>query len=86
MESATFDTLTYANKLKAAGVPEKQAEAQVEILAEIIESNLATKRDLKKLEVALRHDIEAMSYKPTIRLGGMLTVAVGVLAVLMKIL
>lgn len=45
-----FDTLRYANKLKAAGVPEKQAEVQAETLAEIIDERLATKQDLEALK------------------------------------
>lgn len=45
-----FDTLAYANKLKAAGVPEKQAEIQAETFAEIIEEKIATKHDLKEME------------------------------------
>lgn len=49
----TFDTLHFAKKLKENGVPEKQAEVQAEAMAEIIENNLATKRDLKALEVRL---------------------------------
>lgn len=45
-----FDTLFYANKLKAAGVPAKQAEIQAETLGEVFdesEQHLATKTDLK---------------------------------------
>ena len=33
----TFDTLAYVKKLKAAGVPEAQAEVQAEALVEIID-------------------------------------------------
>jgi len=32
MSTATFDTLGYFEKLKAAGVPENQAKAQVEVI------------------------------------------------------
>ena len=35
MGVATFDTLTFANTLKVAGVPEKQAEAQAVAFAEV---------------------------------------------------
>ena len=92
-----FDTLAYAEKLQAAGFTEEQARAQVEALAAIVADNLATKRDLKELETnltrdikegdaALRREIEAMGYKLTIRMGGMLVVAVGVLAAIQKLL
>ncbi|CAN2042625.1 putative DUF1640 domain-containing protein [Candidatus Magnetomoraceae bacterium gMMP-15] len=46
----TFDTYSYIKKLQAVGIPEKQAEAQVEILIEIIGDNLATKKDMLELE------------------------------------
>ncbi len=56
-----FDTLAYANKLKAAGVDPKAAEAQAEVNAEMIttllESTLATKQDLTDMSVALTQDI-----------------------------
>ena len=34
MESMTFDSLRYARRLKTAGVPEPQAEAHAEAMAE----------------------------------------------------
>ena len=46
MATLAFDTLAYPKKLKAAGVPEKQAEMQAEAFAEIIEDRLATKQDI----------------------------------------
>lgn len=44
-----FDTLKYAKKLQDVGVPREQAEAQVIILAEVMEDSLATKSDVKDL-------------------------------------
>ena len=35
MATTTFDTLKFANTLKAAGVPDKQAEAQASVLDEM---------------------------------------------------
>ena len=54
----SFDTLTYSKKLQEAGFTARQAEAQAEALREVVEDNLATKRDLKDLEVALRTDLK----------------------------
>ncbi len=51
-----FDTLTYANKLKAAGFTEQQAKAQVEVLVAIVNEDLATKKDLE----LLRKDLELL--------------------------
>lgn len=52
-----FDTLDYAKKLKDAGLESKIAEAQskatAEILEVLVEKQLATKSDIKDLEVKL---------------------------------
>jgi len=46
-----FDTLEYVNKLKAADVPEKQAEAQAQALrAALAAQDVVTKADLRDLE------------------------------------
>ncbi len=75
MERAiVFDTLEYSKKLKAAGFTEQQAEIQAEALADMFENQIATKRDLRELESRL-----------LIRLGGMLAIAVGLIAAIEKI-
>lgn len=79
MATIAFDTLAYAKKLKAAGVPENQAEIQAEAFAEIIEERLATKQDLKELELRLKHDL-------TLRLGGMMAASIAIVATLVKLL
>ncbi len=45
-----FNTLNATKKLEDAGVPRQQAEAQVQILAAMVEDDLATKNDLRDLE------------------------------------
>jgi len=57
MNNLAFDTLQYANKLKAAGVPEKQAEVQAETMAEFIVGNLATKDESLSRWVASKEDL-----------------------------
>jgi uncharacterized protein YlxW (UPF0749 family) len=53
MPQVAFDTLAYAKKLKQAGVDPKiaeaHAEAQVEVLSEIVDRKLATKGDVEDL-------------------------------------
>ncbi len=59
MPVATFDTLKFANTLKAAGVPPQQAEAEAAAFAEVIQLNfkeLASKDDLEQTEKDLRHE------------------------------
>jgi len=91
-----FDTLQYANRLKAVGVPEKQAEVQAEMMAETIEDKLATKldleqvkselkRDIKELELKLELKIEAIKNELLLKLGGMIVGSLGALIVLMKL-
>lgn len=86
MATLTFDTLAYSKRLKAAGVPEKQAEVQAEAFAEIIEERLATKQDLKELENTLRRDMKELEMRLTLRLGGMMAAAIAVVATLVKLL
>lgn len=54
MATVAFDTLKFVEKLKAAGVPEPQAKAEAEALQEAFgTAELATKRDLERLEAKL---------------------------------
>jgi polyhydroxyalkanoate synthesis regulator phasin len=60
MVVATFDTLKFANTLKASGVPEKQAEAQAVAFAEVMQVNfkeLVTKEDLNATRDELKQKI-----------------------------
>lgn len=62
MSVATFDTLKFANTLKASGVPEKQAEAQAVAFAEVIQVNfkeLVTKDDLDRVTQTGSDDLAA---------------------------
>jgi hypothetical protein len=70
-----FDTLAYARRLRGAGFTDQQAELQAEALAAVVSETLATKQDLRELE-----------YRLTLRLGAMITVAVGSVAALTKLL
>jgi hypothetical protein len=59
MAVATFDTRKFANTLKAAGVPEKQAEPHAVAFAEVLQVNLkelVTKEDLERAVAELKSD------------------------------
>lgn len=89
MASVTFDTLKFANRLKAAGVPDKQAEAEAEALAEVMEINLrdlATKEDLERFKTDIQRDLRELEQRMTIKLGTLMAVAVGAVAALVKFL
>ncbi len=57
MATITFDTLKFAERLKAGGVPEAQAKAEAEALAaalaEAMDQQIATKRDVDKIDARL---------------------------------
>lgn len=56
MSAVPFDTLKYAEALKAAGVPEPQARAQAEALADVLRQggrDLATKADIAELRTTI---------------------------------
>jgi hypothetical protein len=82
----TFDTLAYVKKLRSAGVPEKQAEIQAETFAEILEERVATKQDLKELEVALKHDLANIKAEIIKWVEGMLVAQAAIVATLVKLL
>jgi hypothetical protein len=62
-----FDTLKLARRLESAGFPAQQAGDMAEAIAEAV-SQLATKADLRDLDQRM-----------TIKFGGMIVVAVGVI-------
>jgi G3E family GTPase len=74
MPVATFDTLKFANTLKAAGVPDKQAEAQAVAFAEVIQINLkdlVTKDDLAATAKDLRQEIRELEIRLNARFDTM---------------
>ena len=78
-QTAHFDTHSYVKRLVASGVPESQAEVHAEVLVSLLSEELATKQDLKELELRLRYDL-------TLRLGAVAASSIGIVAVLVKLL
>ena len=68
MASTAINTLRFAQRLKAAGVPEHQAEEMAAALGEELVDNLATKADLKTEGAQLRTEIAALETRLTWRL------------------
>lgn len=90
MATITFDTHKFIRTLKAAGVPESQAEAFKEAQGE---ADLATKRDIDDL----RRDMDArfnqvdsrfiqLEQRLIIKQGALMAFAIGIVAVLVKLL
>ena len=75
MNAVTFDTLQFANRLKAVGFTDEQAQVITELQRTATDNTLeqarhdyhlddvTTKRDLKELEVLLRHDMLEIDHK-----------------------
>ena len=77
------DTYKFIRTLKDAGVPESQAEAFSEAFKEAQgEAELATKRDIDDV----RRDMIQLEQRLTIKLGSMMVVAIGIVAVLVKLI
>ncbi|MDP1612616.1 MAG: hypothetical protein Q8M11_16310 [Sulfuritalea sp.] len=72
MSTITFDTLKFVEKLKAGGVPEAQAKAEAEALvsafSEAMESQLATKNDINRIE----KELVVLKWMSGIVMGGVL--------------
>ena len=60
MATLTFDTHAFVKELTQAGMPEEQAEVLARSQATLIDEKLATKQDLKELELRLKRDIQEL--------------------------
>jgi proteasome assembly chaperone (PAC2) family protein len=65
--SVAFDTLKFVEKLEAGGFTHEQAKAAAEAFAEATSQELATKADLRELELRM-----------TVKLGALIIGATGV--------
>jgi hypothetical protein len=87
MAAVPFDTLKLARRLESAGFPPKQAGDTAEALAEAMSgAELATSADialvrneLAAVRTELKAEIELLRRDLTIRLGGMIVVATGII-------
>jgi hypothetical protein len=75
-----YNSLKYAKILENAGFSREQAEVQVQMITEIIEANLATKQDIKDLE----NKITLSEHRLTIKLGTIVSIAIGIAAAVAK--
>ena len=76
MNTGVFDTLAYSKRLKAAGVPEAQADAQAEALAEAVTTQLITRDHLDLRIAEVKADITLLKWM----VGFNLAFSAGILA------
>jgi hypothetical protein len=87
-----FNSLKYAKELEKVGVSREQAEIHLQIISEIMESNLATQQDVKDLKQTmgfgfanLEHRIIQSEQRMTIKLGTIVSIAVAVAVAVAKL-
>ena len=81
-----FDTLSYARRLKEAGVDEAQAEAHAEAVRAAITEGAATKADIVRLEAKVENGLARLETRLTIRFYGMAAGIVAAVVALIKLL
>ena len=85
-----FNALKYVEELRNAGMPEKQAEAQIRVLNEVVDSELASKLDVETVRKELKRDIKELelrlTHTLTVRLGGLMALGVILIGILVKVL
>ncbi len=80
MSTLTFDTLKFANQLKAAGVPAVQAEAEAKALSEVFETNLSELATNKDMDIKLAN----LKFELLKWMIGLLIAQTGLLLALLK--
>ena len=81
-----FDTLAFVKRLSAAGMETPQAEALAEALVDGAFNNLATKADLRELQLATKADLRELEHRLTnnltVRMGAMTAATIAILGAL----
>ena len=75
----TFDSLTFARRLKTAGFTEAQAEALADANREVMMPDLATKTDLTAMEKRFQAAIDTQTLRLTVRMGIMLAAGISLM-------
>ncbi len=79
MTTIIFDTLDFADRAEKAGFTREQAEFQAREAAHAIETKLASKPELYSVRDDLLKEMKMMEQRLTIKMGGMVVAAVGIL-------
>jgi hypothetical protein len=84
MTAITFDTLKFVERLKAAGVPDAQAKAEVEALSEALPE--VHRETIAIRELATKSDLESLKADLVKWMAGLLLAQAAVVATLVKLL
>jgi hypothetical protein len=92
MSTITFDTYKFVDRLEKAGLTREQAaaivEAQKDAFSEALDTSLATKADILRLENRMEgigKDILSLEQRITIKLGSFIAIAVTILIAVLKV-
>ena len=92
MSTITFDTFKFVDRLEKAGLTREQAaaivEAQQVAFSEALDTSLATKADIARLENridGMAKDMQAVELRLTIKLGAFLAVFAGVIIAALRV-
>ncbi len=81
-----FDTLAFVKRLSAAGMETPHAEALAEALVDSAFDNLATKADLREMQLATNADLRELEHrltsKLTVRMGAMTAATIAIISAL----
>jgi len=77
MTTITFDTLQLVDKLKSAGIPQEQAEAVVDTIAEA-QTQLVTRTDLEMALTPLKTDLAILKWMMGVMLAGVVSLVLKV--------
>ncbi len=96
MSTLTFDTLKFANRLKAAGMEPRLAEEQADAMSEVLERHqdeAASKQDMLSMSAAMlsmearfNDKLLLLEQRMTIKLAALMVASVGIVATLVKLL
>jgi len=88
----SFDTLSYARRLKASGFSDEQAESLADATRELVVQDFATKgdiailkTDLVALEQRIMSAMDNLGLRLTVRMGVMLAAGLSILGVVLKL-
>ena len=77
MTASTFNAITYANKLKQAGLDTKIADVEAEQMSNLVNNDLVTK-------TFLASELSKLELKLTIKLGAIMIAGMGLLGFILK--
>lgn len=87
MTATTFDTHKFIRTLTDSGVPEAQAEAFSSAFKESLgAADFATKRDIEDLRRDMNNSFIQLEQRLIIKQGAMTAFAIGIVAILVKLL